>query len=913
MRKPTRRLGTQAGKALASLVFAAAAPSIMAATLQIVVPGPYPENAGAGTLDVQLLRGASDVGICQVTGEIQPGVSGFGNQADAFVDFDVSNLSFNVTLGAAATVATQTLPINIIDDAVYEGASERISLQLAFVDTQGCDSSINVQIIQGNDVGTITEDEVPQYTLGFSQTNATVGEGDGITTYQVDFQSGNLDPGTYDMSVNVVANAGTASTADFDPHSVVFSFTEPGGQTADITITDDTLPEATETFTLAASASLVDRDGVPLGVPVTQPNLSIDIFDNDGGTPGFVEFAQTSYTVDEGAASVIVTIARSGGTTGVVSAEVSAFINSGDTATAGADFTAASGTVTWADGDGTPKTFTVAILEDTVLEPTETFSVEITNVLGGSAGNQLTGTVNITDNDDQVDPGRETVTGAEGDTVSVTFAVAGAAPFTLASSIGTVTPNTLPAPGNATFSFDIPAGTTSGTTFVATVTVTNTNGTAVDKDITITVVDADRVLSDIAGLTPNQLQLARYLDALCPRLDQQQGLSDEQSQILSACDGLRDVATTETQVRAALDAINPEELIVAATMALRLTSMQNGNLMQRINALRSGATGIDLAGLNVQIGNHAVAGSTLDEVFKATLGKLGGGASGDDFARWGLFANGNVKFGEKDATENEAGFDYDTIGITAGIDYRLRDNLVLGAALGYASVQSDFTRGNGQLDIDAWSASLFGTYFVADRYYLDGMLTYGQNNYDTTREITYSDTFGVVDETARGDTDGMQLSGGLAGGYDFTSGAWTVGPHIGAYYFDVDVDRFAESGASGYNMAIGEQSAQSFQLNGGGHLSVVMNRDWGVFIPHARIDYVHELMDSAEVVSVQLANDPFATDPSNPTPVVRLQTGPTRITGPRPSADDTANGRSVESIRASLAADGAAGSAPTDG
>ena len=52
--------------------------------------------------------------------------------------------------------------------------------------------------------------------------------------------------------------------------------------------------------------------------------------------------------------------------------------------------------------------------------------------------------------------------------------------------------------------------------------------------------------------------------------------------------------------------------------------------------------------------------------------------------------------------------------------------------------------------------------------------------------------------------------------------------------------------------------AESFQLNAGGHVSVVVNRDWGVLIPHLRVDWVHELEDSAEQVNVQLANDPFA-------------------------------------------------------
>lgn len=41
------------------------------------------------------------------------------------------------------------------------------------------------------------------------------------------------------------------------------------------------------------------------------------------------------------------------------------------TATAGLDYTATSGTLTWADGDGGPKTFTVSIPDDALVEGPE--------------------------------------------------------------------------------------------------------------------------------------------------------------------------------------------------------------------------------------------------------------------------------------------------------------------------------------------------------------------------------------------------------------------------------------------------------------------------------------------------------------------------------------------------------------
>ncbi len=138
----------------------------------------------------------------------------------------------------------------------------------------------------------------------------------------------------------------------------------------------------------------------------------------------------------------------------------------------------------------------------------------------------------------------------------------------------------------------------------------------------------------------------------------------DQRDLFGLCTNLRDPTTTDGQVVVALDAINP------GTIARRRADhgaatgrrQQHGNLEQRINALRSGATGIDLAGLDLNIDGKAV---HRRRRFSRSLDTLtGGAASADDFGRWGLFVNGRINFGDKDQTENQAGFDFDTIGVT---------------------------------------------------------------------------------------------------------------------------------------------------------------------------------------------------------------------------------------------------------
>ena len=70
------------------------------------------------------------------------------------------------------------------------------------------------------------------------------------------------------------------------------------------------------------------------------------------------------------------------------------------TATAGSDYTPASGALGWANGDTASKNFTVTIANDALDEPNETFTVTLSAPTGGAIlGSPSSATVTITDND----------------------------------------------------------------------------------------------------------------------------------------------------------------------------------------------------------------------------------------------------------------------------------------------------------------------------------------------------------------------------------------------------------------------------------------------------------------------------------------------------------------------------------
>src|ERR1700722_2565413 len=106
-----------------------------------------------------------------------------------------------------------------------------------------------------------------------------------------------------------------------------------------------------------------------------------------------VLFAAASYTVAQSAGTVTVNIDRAGGSSGAIS--VGYTTNSG-TAVAGTDFTAASGTLNWADGDASSKSFSVAISNASPFSGNKSLSVTLSNASGGaSLGSPSSATVTI--------------------------------------------------------------------------------------------------------------------------------------------------------------------------------------------------------------------------------------------------------------------------------------------------------------------------------------------------------------------------------------------------------------------------------------------------------------------------------------------------------------------------------------
>ncbi len=300
----------------------------------------------------------------------------------------------------------------------------------------------------------------------------------------------------------------------------------------------------------------------------------------------------------------------------------------------------------------------------------------------------------------------------------------------------------------------------------------------------------------------------------------------------------------------AFDALSSQPLVRAANAGLGLAASQNDNVMLRMAALRGGARGLDVTGLDVQVGDQRIAGDALNVVSRPTLGGIVDGVLSESAAvdRVGLFVNGSVLA----AQPNIGGSHVD---VTGGFDYRVFDTLALGASLGYTHLAGEGQATLGTLDVVSWRGAMYGTYYY-DGFHVDGLLAYGSTRYDSQRRIEFESVNGTNQVLAKGDTFGRQLSAQFASAFDFRYGPWMFGPHVGASFIDAHVAPLDEVGGGDYGLFVGSQSAQSLRFNAGAHLALPALAIPGALVtPQLNADYVHDLDNRAGQVAVRRAGE----------------------------------------------------------
>jgi Ca2+-binding RTX toxin-like protein len=295
-----------------------------------------------------------------------------------------------ITVDFADKETSKTIVIPIVNDTTYE-LNETVNLTL--VNPTG-GATLGTQKTAAL---TILDDDAVPGVLAFSQGNYSVNE-NGTAVVAVTITRMGGSNGAVSTTVSLTDGTATAPS-DYGNNSIVVSFADGDttSKTVTIPIVNDTLIEGNETVNLTLTNP---TDGATLG---TQKSAVLTIVDDDlvNLIPGVLSFANPTYSLNESGETVgTVTINRTGGSDGAISTTI---LLNGGTATAGSDYNSNPITVNFASGE-TSKTVTIPIANDTLVEPTETFNLTLTNPTGGASidSTKNTAIVSILDDDVQL-------------------------------------------------------------------------------------------------------------------------------------------------------------------------------------------------------------------------------------------------------------------------------------------------------------------------------------------------------------------------------------------------------------------------------------------------------------------------------------------------------------------------------
>ncbi len=351
-------------------------------------------NTGTTAFEFTVSLSATAAGQVTVDYSTVPGT------ASAGVDYTAAT----GTVTFAAGEVTKTISIAVTGDTDIEEA-ETFAVLLS--------NPVGATIADNTATGTITNDDSNLPTLTIN--DPTVAEGDSgfvDLIYTVTLSATSATPVTVDFSTA----AGTA-TSGTDFEAKTGTLTIPAGQTTGtitVRVSGDELEEENETvlvnLTNASGATIIDAQGsgtINDDDEAPLPTLSIADVSQDEGDTG-----QTAF---------VFTVTLSAAATGTVTVD---YNTASGSATAGTDFEAGNGTVTFLAGE-TSKTITINALGDTSFETDETFTVTLASPVGATLSDATaTGTI---ENDDDQGPtfSVNDIEVAEGDsgTTNATFTV----------------------------------------------------------------------------------------------------------------------------------------------------------------------------------------------------------------------------------------------------------------------------------------------------------------------------------------------------------------------------------------------------------------------------------------------------------------------------------------------------------
>jgi uncharacterized protein YhjY with autotransporter beta-barrel domain len=240
------------------------------------------------------------------------------------------------------------------------------------------------------------------------------------------------------------------------------------------------------------------------------------------------------------------------------------------------------------------------------------------------------------------------------------------------------------------------------------------------------------------------------------------------------------------------------------------------------------------------------------------------------FEQWGLLLLADSSTLERNASNLERGYEVDMTSIKLALDYRYSDHSIVGVILGMGETDTTLDRyhptGNfpdfnpaqsGNTASDSTTLSLFYTHYFDEQWFLDVLANYAKVDYHFARNAIFqvsSRDFALAVDTF-GDTQGVQTSFSIGGGYNRAVKSWSYGAYGRFDYQDSSMDAYQEIGGNGFALAVGKLSSDQSIATFGVSVSNAFSTAQGVILPQVYMELERKMGTDAPSAVISLVED----------------------------------------------------------
>jgi len=276
------------------------------------------------------------------------------------------------------------------------------------------------------------------------------------------------------------------------------------------------------------------------------------------------------------------------------------------------------------------------------------------------------------------------------------------------------------------------------------------------------------------------------------------------------------------------NAISASTVVTSAETVGAAAAQTAGIVSDRISALSSGASGVKVSSAD-GVTKYGYSLSLDDE----------GKAAGNGNGKVGLWFSGS--YTHVDSNKVNSHFDGDLTSGVVGIDYKVKDNLITGVALGYEESDLTTTFNTGTEDSSGWTVAPYALFQVNKTFSVDATVGYSNLNYDVKRTEP-RDANSITGTT---DADRWFAAANVNG--NWVKNKFLIGGSAGVLSVSEDKDAFTEVGSGG--QAVAAKSTNLGRVHLGGDLGYNM----GKLVPYVSADFRHDYnTDSTDSNSVEV-------------------------------------------------------------